>query len=212
MTHVHTVIYAKAPLAGYAKTRLIPALGAEGAARVADKLLRHAIAQAIAADIGTVEVCGTPSWADAAWQTLPALPAGVERTDQAAGDLGARLTETSRRIIDKGSSLLLMGADCPALDATRLRLAAAALSEADCCLQPVADGGYALLGLNHHHPSLFDSIPWSTDRVAAITRERIGALNWTLQEFPALHDVDEPEDLVWLPEGWVEQVVNVKEG
>ena len=101
---------------------------------------------------------------------------------------------------DQGQSVLIIGTDCPMLNADMLRLAAQKLSQADVCLGPVSDGGYALLGMNQFDASLFTDIPWSTDKVAQLTREKIAALNWTLQELPIMNDIDEPEDLQWLPE------------
>ena len=67
---------------------------------------------------------------------------------------------------------------------------------------PAEDGGYVLLGMNSFDPSLFSSIPWSTSRVAALTRQQISQLGWTLAELPVLPDIDEPEDLRWLPASW----------
>ncbi len=97
---------------------------------------------------------------------------------------------------------MLIGTDCPQLDAGRLRQAAALLSHADSVLVPTFDGGYALLGLQRYDHKVFDRIPWSTAEVAALTCERIRGLGWTLNVGSALHDIDEPGDLQWLPESW----------
>lgn len=204
MRDIHIVIYAKAPVAGFAKTRLIPELGPEGAAQLAERLLQHTLKQAIAANVGTVELCGTPDWADAAWQQVEPFAPSVIKTNQVDGDLGVRLVETAQRVVGSGKSLLVMGTDCPGLDAVRLRQGAEALSTANACLQPVADGGYGLLALNQFHPYIFENIPWSSKDVASETRQRIKELGWRLAELPLLHDIDEPEDLKWLPQEWPE--------
>jgi rSAM/selenodomain-associated transferase 1 len=201
MAPVRIVIFAKAPLAGFAKTRLIPQLGAEGAAALARQLLRHTVTQALAADSGPVELCVTPNQQHAIWPTLH-LPQAVTFSAQGRGDLGQRMARAARRSILKDKPVLLIGTDCPQLDSTMLQAAAQALAGHDCCLVPAHDGGYTLLGLRRHHPSLFNNIPWSTAEVARITRERIHALGWSLADFPAVHDIDEPADLAWLPVGW----------
>lgn len=117
-------------------------------------------------------------------------------------DHRGRQARAAQRALTKGESVLLIGTDCPALDRHRLIAAAQALDHHDCCLIPAHDGGYTLLGLNRYHRSLFERIPWSTGAVTDITRARIAALDWSLIEFPAMQDIDEPTVLAWLPEGW----------
>ncbi|MCK9503837.1 MAG: TIGR04282 family arsenosugar biosynthesis glycosyltransferase [Porticoccaceae bacterium] len=195
------VIFAKAPLPGFAKTRLIPALGEEGAAALATKLLAHTIAAARSAHIGAVELWVTPNPQHQVWSTLDISKTLTLRA-QGDGDLGQRMARAARRVIAQGSSVLLIGSDCPQLDSGGLQAAAQALAHHDCCLVPALDGGYTLLGLRHYHSSLFTGMPWSTPEVADITRERIRELGWSLAEFPPLADIDEPADLVNLPAHW----------
>jgi rSAM/selenodomain-associated transferase 1 len=196
------VIFAKAPRAGEVKTRLIPALGPEGAAMLAQRLLSHAIEQAIAADVGRVELCLTPDdehvWAEFA------VPSIVAQSPQGAGDLGERLARASKRVIDAGSAVLLIGTDCPALDARMLRLLASSLENADAAMAPAVDGGYVALALKRYHPRLFERIDWSTSTVAAETLRRLEELGWPTRQLPAMHDIDEPQDLQWLPAEWPE--------
>lgn len=198
---VRTVIFAKAPLAGFAKTRLVPALGEEGAAALARQLLRHTVTQALAAGLGPVELCVTPNRHHAIWPTLN-IPQAIKFSAQGRGDLGQRMARAARRSIPGDEPVLLIGTDCPQLDSAMLQAAARALAGHDCCLVPAHDGGYTLLGLRRYHPSLFSNMPWSTADVARITRARMHALGWSLAEFPAVHDIDEPADLAWLPAGW----------
>lgn len=203
MKPVRIVIFAKAPQPGFAKTRLIPALGAQGAADLARRLLVHTLSEALAAIVGPVELCVTPSVADPIWQTL-AIPEAVQWSNQGEGDLGKRMARAARRVIDGGESVLLIGADCPELNATCLQQGAQDLHSTDATLFPTADGGYALLGLNRFRSSLFMGIAWSTDTVAFETLCRLGQLGLTVQSHPKLHDIDEPADLKWLPAGWTE--------
>lgn len=132
---VRTLIFAKAPCAGIAKTRLIPALGAQGAARLAQRMLHHSVNEAIAARIGAVELCATPAIDDSAWAGQ-SLPRSISCSDQGAGDLGERMARAAQRTLHEGESLLLIGTDCPALDARRLQCAAQALQQVDCVITP----------------------------------------------------------------------------
>jgi rSAM/selenodomain-associated transferase 1 len=201
MTVTRIIVIAKAPLAGFAKTRLIPALGTEAAVALARRMLLHALQQATAAAVGPVELCVTPAPSDPAWQGWLSV-AGIEWTAQPEGDLGARMAEPAQRAIALGERVVLMGTDCPLLDATRLRLAAAALEHSDAVLHPTIDGGYALLGLRSFDACLFERIPWSTPQVATLTLDRIRQLDWSVTLGETLRDIDEAGDLPYLPDGW----------
>lgn len=201
MRPLRIVIIAKAPIAGFAKTRLIPALGADGAARLARRMFEHTVRSALDAAVGAVELCVAPTLHDPVWRTLN-VPEGTEWSDQGEGDLGARMARAARRTITRGEEVLLIGTDCPALTVAHLQDACRALRDHDASLVPTTDGGYALLGLNRFDPRLFADIPWSTATVAAATLCRIEQLGWTVVSHPPLHDIDEPADLDWLPPGW----------
>jgi hypothetical protein len=200
-TPVRIVIIAKAPRPGYAKTRLIPALGAQGAAALAQHMLRHAVTIALNADLGPVELCAAPDQHDPAWGPL-ALPKRLRWSDQGDGDLGERMARAAQRTLGRGESILLIGTDCPSMDTSHLQRAAASLHTHHACLTPTLDGGYALLGLNQFHSRLFDDMPWSTATVAAETQRRAAAIPWTLHLMNTLRDVDEPADLLALPAKW----------
>jgi uncharacterized protein len=191
-------VMAKAPVAGAVKTRLMPALGADGAARLAQRMLDHALDQARGAGLGEVVLACAPDTSHPAF-VRQAERGGVRLVAQGEGDLGARML----RLFAPGESVLLIGTDAPAIDAGVLRRAAAALADADAVFVPTADGGYALIGLRGPQPVLFDNMPWSTARVMALTRERLARAGLRHVELPALHDIDEPADLAHLPAGWV---------
>ncbi|KEA62818.1 Glycosyltransferase [Marinobacterium lacunae] len=190
------VVLAKAPLAGHAKTRLIPALGALGAAELAERMLHHTLAEAAAADIGPVELCVTPDPTHSCWQGFPEW---ADLTAQGEGDLGDRMARASRRALSTCDRVMLIGTDCPSLTRERLNAASRALHHAQAVMIPASDGGYVLLGLTAFDPTLFTDMPWSTDQVADLTRQRIRALGWTMYELDTLYDIDEPEDLNYLP-------------
>lgn len=187
------VIFAKAPVPGRVKTRLIPALGADGAARLAAQMLHHTARESLGAELGVVELCADPDPQHPDWTGH--IPEGVQLSVQGDGDLGERLTTAARRAIEAGERVLLIGTDCPGLDRRRLAAAAAALERYDAVIHPTEDGGYALLGLGRFDARLFDGIAWSTSSVAADTIARIEALGWPLQVADTLRDIDEPADL-----------------
>jgi hypothetical protein len=195
MTPVRIVIFAKAPVPGRVKTRLIPVLGAAGAAQLAARMLDRALAQALAAAVGPVELCMSPA-PDAPEWTGITLPAGIDVSDQGEGDLGVRMARPAQRAVARGEAVLLTGTDCPDLSAARLRLAAAQLAGHDAVLHPAADGGYPLLGMRVFDASLFEDMPWSTPAVASLTLERLAALGWKVWVGDTLSDIDEPADLL----------------
>ncbi len=219
-TDTALIVFAKAPVAGLVKTRLIPALGPDGAAALAARLLEHALQQAAEAGFGALELCAAP---DATHPLLQAAAArhGAVLTEQGDGDLGARMQRALSRRLAAQARVLLIGTDAPSLDAHLLRAAAAALAGHDAVFVPALDGGYALVGLaqrggqghDHSHPHdhpheapprLFDGIAWSTPSVMASTRERLAELGLSVALLPALPDIDEPADLVHLPPSWPE--------
>ncbi len=202
MAKIRIVIFAKLPAAGFAKTRLIPALGSVGAARLAQQMLHHTVREALAAAVGTVELCVTPSPDEPEWRQQK-LPHEVNLSYQGEGDLGDRLSRAARRTLQSGESILLIGTDCPALNAKQIKEAADALSHSDAVLIPATDGGYVLLGVNQFHEALFNTIAWSTATVSAETIIRMQRLKWSIELLPACHDIDEPSDLAHLPQDWL---------
>jgi len=197
------VIFAKAPQPGAVKTRLIPVLGADGAAALARAMLAHTLQQALAAGLGAVELCLSPAPGDPDWRDV-ALPAGVDCTAQGDGDLGERMDRAMQRALAlQRGPVLLIGTDCPALDSERLREAARQLTQHDAVLLPVADGGYVLIGLRAPCPAIFRYMAWSTSSVAADTLQRLTALGLSVWLGPVLHDIDEAADLAHLPARFV---------
>ena len=195
----HVIVMAKTPVAGFAKTRLIPALGAQGAAALAQRLLQHALDQARLAALGSVELCCAPDARDAGFAAW-AHATGVTLTDQGDGDLGQRMARAIDRGLGTHHRVILIGTDAPALDANVLRAAATALETHDAVFVPALDGGYVLVGLRRPMPWLFENMPWSTSEVMQRTRERLAGVAHA--ELAPLADLDVPADLVHLPPGW----------
>ncbi|HYN62425.1 MAG TPA: TIGR04282 family arsenosugar biosynthesis glycosyltransferase [Rubrivivax sp.] len=197
------IVFARAPVPGQAKTRLIPALGAGGAAALAERLLAHTVDAAASAGFDHVELCVTPDASHPAIRQL-ARQHGLALTTQGDGDLGARMHRALARSLQQHAHALLIGSDVPGLDAACLRQADAALATHDAVFVPALDGGYALVGLRRAAPHLFDGMRWSTPRVMQHTRRRAAAAGLRVAELPPLPDIDEPADLAHLPAGWLQ--------
>jgi rSAM/selenodomain-associated transferase 1 len=202
VTRTALVIFAKAPRPGMAKTRLIPALGADGAAALAERMLDHAAHAGAEAGTDTLEICASPDTSHPCFMRL-AQAHGLSLTLQGAGDLGQRMDRAFQRVLARHGQALLIGTDAPALDAAMLARAGAVLHDHDAVFVPALDGGYALVGLRAPQPSLFEGMTWSTARVMDDTCARLRAKGLRWAELPAVADVDEPADLVHLPAGWL---------
>jgi rSAM/selenodomain-associated transferase 1 len=193
---VGIAVLAKAPLPGFAKTRLIATLGAEGAAALQARLIVRTVETACRAATGPVTLWVAPDAAHPVFGALAArLPIDLEI--QPDGDLGARMLAAFTAAKDP---TLVIGADCPALTAAHLREAAETLREGiDAVVIPAEDGGYVLIGSRRPQPALFADMTWSTADVMAETRARLARLGLTSRELAPLWDLDRPEDLArWI--------------
>jgi rSAM/selenodomain-associated transferase 1 len=194
LRQVQVAVLAKAPIAGLAKTRLIPALGRHGAARLQRAFTRHAVAVAQAASLGRVTLWCAPNAQHRFFQAM-GRTAGIACLDQPNGDLGKRMHAAFQLHCTQGP-VLLTGTDCPPLRPAHLRQAAGALLDGDdAVFFPAEDGGYVLVGLRRPQPALFEALVWSTPEVMAETRARAEALGLRVREFETLWDVDTPSDL-----------------
>jgi rSAM/selenodomain-associated transferase 1 len=203
MSRSQLIVMAKAPVAGQAKTRLIPALGVTGAANLAARLLERSMATAREAAFDTLVLACAPDTSHPAF-VAQAQRGGVTLVPQGHGDLGLRMQRCFERAFAEGAArAVLIGTDVPELDAAMLNAASATLATHDAVFAPAADGGYALIGLRRVTPSLFEAMTWSTADVMATTRERLMAAGLRHVELPEVHDIDEPADLAHLPAGWL---------
>ena len=195
---VEIAIFARAPVPGRAKRRLIPALGEEGAADLQRRMTERAVAAAVEAGAGRVSLWCTPDTRHPAFRALRARHPVRLRVQQGRG-LGERMGAAMRDMLDRRPLALLAGSDCPALGATVFREAAEWLDGgADAVLAPALDGGYVLIGIRRFEASLFAGMAWGTDQVLAETRRRFAALGWEWRETESLPDIDRPSDLVHL--------------
>lgn len=191
---VQIAIMAKAPIPGLAKTRLIPVLGAAGAARLQRRLTRMTVTCARDARLGEVTVWCAPDNRHRFFRALRHTT-GVNLLVQSDGDLGERM-HTAFRLHCARGPVLVVGTDCPVLHPEHLRAAARALIAGDdAVFYPAEDGGYALIGLRAPQPTLFADMAWSTGSVMSNTRARARAQGLLIREFETLWDVDLPDQL-----------------
>jgi hypothetical protein len=189
---VHVAVFARAPVAGQVKTRLVPLLGPEGAARLHAALVRRALATAVQARIGPVELWCAPDDSHPFFARC-AAEFGVTLHRQEGRDLGERMAHAFEHAFRGKRSLVLIGGDCPALQPADLGAAANALASHDAVIAPAEDGGYVLVALARALP-IFEGIAWGGAAVMAQTRARLEAAGACWHPLPTLWDVDRPED------------------
>jgi uncharacterized protein len=184
------VLFARYPKAGAAKTRLIPALGPEGAAAVHRQLTERTL--------GVLRECDCPvelhyTGADeAAFRDW--LGNGFALVPQAEGDLTDRLMAALNP-----APVIFLGADTPDLSVHHVAQAVTALDTHPVVLGPADDGGYYLIGMKQPMPELLTNMPWSTDQVLPETRRRLTTQGVTPALLETLHDCDRPGDLPHWP-------------
>lgn len=201
--HARILLFCKAPVVGEVKTRLIPALGAEGACELHTRLLQH-----ITATLAEAMLCPSQFWVspDAEHEFFNRYKANQQVTlrTQQGDDLGQRMLFAAEAALsgsaagsgEEAEYVLLIGSDCPAVTADYLEAALAKLaSGSQAVIGPAADGGYVLLGLRQADVSLFEDMAWGTDAVAEETCRRMNKLAWLWSRLDTLWDVDVPADL-----------------
>lgn len=205
-------VMAKAPRAGFSKTRLCPPLQPEQAATLSAAFLRD-ISENIALAARQVSIAGYIAYAPVGQEKLfDGLLAAGTRLLLADGSplmppdvqgFGRCLLHAILAMLARGhGSAVVLNSDSPTLPTALLvRTAAALAAEGDrVVLGPADDGGYYLLGMKAAHAHLFADIAWSTDSVAETTRMRAAALGLEVVELPTWYDVDDQASLMRLLE------------
>ena len=188
-------ILGRAPVAGQAKTRLIPTLGAEGAAKAQEALLAHVVSIARnwceREEERQLRLWCTP---DTKHPYFDSLIAEEKRYCQPSGDLGQRMAAIVESTLESENGVILLGGDGVSVTPELLDRVEEALCEVPVVMASAEDGGYILLGLTHFASSLFFQIPWGTEHVGEETRLRLQQLGWSWREFSGQWDVDRPAD------------------
>ena len=189
------LVFTRTPVPGRVKTRLIPAIGAERAANLHRAMLWRTVATAAAAGVGPVGLWCSPANAHPYIAELQRA-FGLDAHVQVGADLGERMHLALQSQLDDAGGALLVGTDCPFLEARDLQLAARALrAGADAVIGPAEDGGYYLIGVRKSDPEVFTGVAWGSDQVLAATRQKLRDLGWRWRELATRRDVDRPADL-----------------
>jgi hypothetical protein len=179
------IVFAKAPVAGRVKTRLIEALGPDGAADLHRALVGDVLeemSRLFAVELHT----------DAATSEWPEFE-GVRRLQQGE-DLGERMIAALHGGLARGwERAVLIGSDAVTLSAETV--ATAFGSDADVVFGPSEDGGFYLVAARRLTKGMFAGVEWSTGR--ELQQAKAGCLGSGLSvgEIVECWDVDRPTDL-----------------
>lgn len=195
---VTLIVFCRAPLAGRAKTRLIPRLGAANAAELAGAFILDALARCRAlAPAQIVIAAGAPRGAeDDDFLRRAAHRFGAEIIDQGSGSLGARMARALEQYRSRGA--VLFGTDTPSLPARLLARSVALLRRAPVVIAPSLDGGYYLVGVRGPLPQIFRAMTWGRSDVLSETVARLRRNRTRFALGPAWYDVDRWSDVVLL--------------
>ena len=189
------MVFCKAPIPGQVKTRLIPALSDEEAAQLHCELSELTIQKATQNSLCEVQLWCTPA-IDHPFFTMLAQEYAIDLRLQQGADLGGRMHHAFAQTLSHKRSAIIIGCDSPSLTSDDLDQALGLLKQGkQCVFAPAEDGGYVLIGLKQPQPSLFDNMPWGTDKVLGMTRTRLHSLNLEHAELPTQWDLDTEDDL-----------------
>lgn len=185
------LLMAKAPIAHYCKTRLQPSLSAAQSAHLQTKFIEHAVATLQQTALAPVEIWCAPDCSHPVFQSISQCSNLTLHTQE-----GQNLGEKMQNSIGTPHQVtLLMGTDCPSINALHLRtLLDAVHSHYDVAIMPANDGGYVAIALRTKLSALFDNIPWGTSKVFAKTQQAAEQLQCKLFIGPTLSDVDTYQD------------------
>ncbi|BFM41037.1 TIGR04282 family arsenosugar biosynthesis glycosyltransferase [Synechocystis sp. LKSZ1] len=196
------ILFTRYPTPGQAKTRLIPALGPQGAADLHRFLTEHTLRQVQALQQTTPITLNVYFDGPSLSSMQDWLGPDISYYPQGPGDLGERMGQAFQAAFEAGAHhVVIIGTDCPGLTTELLQQAFQYLSDCDVVLGPAEDGGYYLLGLGQLIPELFRDIAWGSHLVYQQTCEKIVQKAWGYTTLPCLVDIDRPEDLIHVPPG-----------
>ena len=190
------VVFARAPEPGRVKTRLAAAIGDGAALEIYRWLLEHTLAVVRTNPDCEVEVRFTPTGAAELMEQCVggALPLDRLRP-QSDGDLGTRMRLAIAEALFEGTThVVVVGTDCPTLDAPTIEAAFEALGRSDVVLGPAFDGGYYLIATSADHPALFENIPWSSTETLARTLDAATSAGLTVTLLRTMSDIDTADD------------------
>jgi len=187
------IVFVKAPVPGACKTRLIPLLGEEITTEFYKSLVHNCFSQLNKLYEIETQIHAYP---DIHHDFLKKLSAdnNAKLYKQKGNDLGQRMFHAIQVSLKSCSRVVLIGTDCPAIDACYIQSAFNALDHHDIVFGPAADGGYVLIGASTIDPTIFSEISWSTETVLEQSLLRAKAAGYKVQLLQTLNDIDTPDD------------------
>ncbi len=187
----HVIIFAKPPLLGRVKTRLIPELGPESALDAHCEMVDLTLKKVAQLDCSSSLWLSEKSQEGASWGQKYSLPVEVQRS----GDLGMKMLDAiSKTLAASPVKVVLIGSDCPVLSQKDIHDAFLWLDQHDIVIFPCEDGGYGLIAMKQRHAELFSQISWSTQNVMTETLDRARDQNLSVKCGRTIWDVDHIED------------------
>lgn len=189
------IIFAKAPEPGRVKTRLQPHLDPIACANLHERFTANTLSMACQSHLAPVELWVTPPLKHPFFQDcMRRFPIDIHL--QTGSNLGARMHFALEQSLSHCETVIIIGTDCPTIDATYLKQAFDILGTGvDIVLGPAKDGGYVLIGARRVHSALFSNVAWGSNKVLAQTQIALDQLQWSWATLKTLQDIDRPEDL-----------------
>ena len=213
------LLFLRYPQVGRTKTRLIPALGAAGAAELQRQMAEYLLRR-LQHRNWQLQVHFTGA---SLAQMRECFGSELTYRPQLGLGLGDRIQSGFQQSFQEGqkqgalptdNKVIAIGADCPDLSVHHVQLAFDELQHHDSVVGPASDGGYYLIGLRQSAAGLsptkslapislpislapiFEGIDWSTPLVFEQTMAKIHQLGLSVATLETLSDVDRPEDLI----------------
>lgn len=186
------IVFAKSPVPGQVKTRLMPQFSAHQASIIHQQLLEFTVSTVRKLKAVDLQLHCAPDDQHPFFNYLKSIYR-LPLFRQLEGDLGQRMSQALFNALLEYKKVLLIGSDAPSISISYLEQAYKALDNNDIVLGPAEDGGYVLVGLTRPQPMMFDQIDWGSERVLQQTIERLEPAFPVLLD--TLWDVDLPEDV-----------------
>ena len=187
------LVFAKSPVLGKVKTRLISLLGEQGVLDFHVASIRLTLEQRAAMQLSPVVLYikgQMPAWLTELCQQL-----SIDVVQQQGADLGERMLHAATEQLSQARNVVLTGTDCLTLTMDRLTQLYQALEENDAAIIGAEDGGYVALGLTQLSAALFTQFPFGNAQVYQKTVDAMRTLDWRYAELAKTWDVDRPEDI-----------------
>jgi len=193
--HAAIIVFAKAPVAGEVKTRLVPPLKPEQAALLHQKLVTRTLKMVTKTSIAPVFLYCSPDDEHAFFQQCKNDHV-LQTARQEGSDLGERMLHALKSTLEEYRYVILIGTDCPSMTQKYLEDAIQRLrAGSDLVIGPAQDGGYVLIGMKQAHGELFSDLLWGGDTVFSLTMEKAMLSGLEVSILDSLQDIDRPEDL-----------------